>query len=78
MVDPRSLRHCMFNSLLHHPAFPTDSIERSAERVFQVPVMAVPQSAVGRLGPSLTNASSLTCGPVSHLFHGRCDVGARG
>ena len=50
VVDPRTLPHCLFNSLLPHTALPADSIERSAdvvEPIFQVPVMAAPKSADG-------------------------------
>ena len=52
-------------SLPPRTAFPTVSIERSAdlvEPVFRARVMAVPQSADWRLGPSLTTEDFSTCG----------------
>ena len=52
MVVSRALPYYMFNTLLPHTIFEVDSIEPSAdlvEPVFQVWVMATPQSADGDL-----------------------------
>ena len=78
VVDPGTLPHCMFNSLLPHTTFTTDNIRCSSdlvEPVFLVQVMAAPQSDDGYLVlPSQLQAFQLVVHYLSSFAADACSL----